>query len=257
MYTTTIGRTFLKAYNERFEKNYTARSFFEEVYIPLFFDHTKYMMTAGNSPLENPKLSWEDMIKGKKPFETPNRRKERIEKMIHKIETEKADASIAVGYGVLDNFSATASQTTSIEFPDNKEDIYLSWIGAGMGIGVEGGVTILFDYPQLLLDVFSGWTHYRKYLENNNLMKGNQINTWNGHWISHLYDEYDYDETDPTAGLNPLDKTTEGLFKIPTITWVKVLLGISQHFKGNNLVGYLYRSDKYYNWVYSIYVGGY
>lgn len=38
------------------------------------------MMTAGNSPLENPKLSWEDMIKGKKPFETAERRKERIDK---------------------------------------------------------------------------------------------------------------------------------------------------------------------------------
>ena len=42
------------------------------------------MMTAGNSPLENPKLSWEDMIKGKKPFETPEQRKERICKMIKK-----------------------------------------------------------------------------------------------------------------------------------------------------------------------------
>lgn len=246
MYTTTIGRTFLKAYNERFEKNYTARSFFEEVFIPLFFDHTKYMMPGGNSPLENsfgsvPKrASSIDMILGKKPFETPTRIKERIDELLNKIETKKADASIAIGYGVLDNSSATASQTTSIEFPDNKEDIYFSWIGAGLGIGVEGGVTILFDNAQLLLDIYSGWTHYRKYLENNNLMKGNQINTWNGHWISHLYDEYDYDETDPTVGLNPLEKTNEGLLNIPTIIWVKVLLGISSHFKGNNLVGYLY-----------------
>lgn len=29
------------------------------------FDQNKYMMTAGNSPLENPKLSWDDMTKGK------------------------------------------------------------------------------------------------------------------------------------------------------------------------------------------------
>ena len=92
MYATRIGRLFLKAYNNKFEKNYTAREFFENVFIPLFFDHQKYMMTAGNSPLENPKLSWEDMIKGKKPFETPEQRKERISKMIKKIESEKADA---------------------------------------------------------------------------------------------------------------------------------------------------------------------
>ena len=78
MYATTIGRTFLKAYNCKFKTEYTARSFFEDMFVPLFFDHHKYMMTAGNSPLENPKLSWDDMIKGKKPFETPERRQERI-----------------------------------------------------------------------------------------------------------------------------------------------------------------------------------
>ena len=73
MYTSTIGRTFLKAYNTKFHTEHTAKSFFEEIFIPLFFGHPKYMMTAGNSPLENPKLSWDDMIKGKKPFETDER----------------------------------------------------------------------------------------------------------------------------------------------------------------------------------------
>jgi hypothetical protein len=239
MYTTTVGRTFLKAYNVRFNVDYTAKSFFEEIFIPLFFDYQKYMMTAGNSPLENPKLSWEDMIKGKKPFETSERRKGRIDKMIQKIENEKADASIAIGYGVLDDTMATSSQITSINFPDNKEDIYLSWIGAGLGVGVAGGVTILFDQAELLLDIFDGWNHYRKYLENNPLMKGNQINTWNGQWIYHRYG-YSFDEDDATAGLNPLVKTPEGLFNIPTITWVKVLLGIAMKYSGDNLVGYLY-----------------
>ena len=51
MYATTIGRTFLKAYNCKFKTEYTAKSFFEDVFVPLFFDHHKYMMTAGNSPL--------------------------------------------------------------------------------------------------------------------------------------------------------------------------------------------------------------
>lgn len=54
MYATTIGRTFLKTYNCKFKTEYTAKSFFEDVFVPLFFDHHKYMMTAGNSPLENP-----------------------------------------------------------------------------------------------------------------------------------------------------------------------------------------------------------
>jgi len=207
--------------------------------VPLFFDHPKYMMTAGNSPLENPKLSWDDMIKGEKAFETPDQRKNRINKMIQKIENEKADASIAVGYGVLDQSAATSGQITNIDIPNNKEDIYLSWIGAGLGIGVVGGITILFDKPELLMDVFEGWKYYRQYLENNPLLKGNQINTWNGQWISYRYG-FAFDKDDPTAGLNPMEKTNNDLFNIPTIIWVKVLLGIAKHFQGVNLVGYLY-----------------
>lgn len=243
MYTTTIGRTFLKAYNRKFETEYTARSFFEEVFVPLFFDHPKYMMTAGNSPLENPKISWDDMIKKKKPFETPERRQERIAKMINKIETEKADASIAIGYGVVDATAATTGQITNIEFPDNKEDIYLSWIGAGLGIGVVGGVTILFNHEQLLLDVFEGWYYYRQYLERYPMLKGNQINTWNGRWISHRYD-LEYDADDPLIGFNPMVPMSDGLFYLQTVSWVDVVMGIARKKTSPILVGYLYNVGK-------------
>jgi hypothetical protein len=238
MYTTTIGRTFLKAYNQVYNTDYSALTFFEEIFIPLFFDHPKYMMTAGNSPLENPKLSWEDMILGKKPFETPERRKERIKKMLNKIATESADASIAIGYPVLDETAGTSGQITEIKLPDDKEDVYLSWIGAGLGIGVEGGITILFDHEQLLLDIFEGWQHYRERLDKTTMMKGNQINTWNGHWITHRYDSYKFDEDDPAFGM-PLEAIGNGLLNIPTISWVKVLLSIAKKYKGI-LVGYLY-----------------
>ena len=240
MYTTTTGRTFLKAYNRANNKDYNARTFFEDIYIPLFFDHPKYMMTAGNSPLENPKLSWEEMILGKKSFETPERRKERIEKMFTKIETESADASIAIGYPVLDETAGTSGQITDIALPDDKDDIYLSWIGAGLGIGVEGGITILFDHEQLLLDIFEGWQHYRERLNTTPLLKGNQINTWNGHWLAHRYDSIDYDASDPTFGMNPLETTNTGLLNMPTISWVKVLLRIAEKYNESNLMGYLY-----------------
>lgn len=239
MYTTSIGRTFLQAYNRKNKTNYDARGFFEDIFIPMFFDHPKYMMTAGNSPLENPKLSWDDMIMGKKPFETQEMRKERIEKMIIKVETEPADASTAIGYPVLDDTAGTSGQITNIEFPDSKDDIYLSWIGAGLGIGVEGGIIILFNHENILLDIFEGWHHYREYLNRTPLMKGNQINTWNGNWIVHIYDHY-FDAKDPTFGMNPLEKNNKGLIIIPTISWVKVLLGIAQKYLLYNIVGYLY-----------------
>ncbi len=75
MITSAIGKMFLEAYNEEYGTHYDARTFFIEQFYPLFFDQNKYMMTAGNSPLENPKLSWDDMIKGKKIMKLRNSEK--------------------------------------------------------------------------------------------------------------------------------------------------------------------------------------
>ena len=115
MITSNIGKIFLDAYNEKYGTSYDARIFFLEQFYPLFFDQNKYMMTAGNSPLENPKLSWDDMIKGKKPFETPEQRKIRFEKLIKKIEESEADASIARGYASLDVAATTSGQVTDLK----------------------------------------------------------------------------------------------------------------------------------------------
>ena len=84
MITSAIGKIFLDAFNREYGTQYNARSFFIEQFYPLFFDHNKYMMTAGNAPLENPKISWDDMIRGTKPYETQQQRNERFEKLIKK-----------------------------------------------------------------------------------------------------------------------------------------------------------------------------
>lgn len=245
MYTTTVGKTFLKEYNEQLQTHYTAKTFFEEVFVPLFFDHQKYMMTGGNSPLENPKIrGLHDMIKGTIPFETPEKRKERIGKMIHKVDHQRADMSIAVGYRVANNESATSCQVTSLDLPNDADSSYLSWIGAAFGITVSGDITILFNELGLLWKIFEGWTYYRKYIEDIPLLKGNQVNIWNGQWIVHYY-KLGFDETDPTAGLDPLGDPIKGIFNIKPISWIKLILGISHDFMGGNLMGYLYRINKY------------
>ena len=142
MITSTIGKIFLQAYNEEYGTNYDARSFFIEQFYPLFFDQNKYMMTAGNSPLENPKLSWDDMLKGKKPYESEARRKERYDKLMAKIETCEADASIARGYPSLDVNATTSGQVTDLQLPIQIDDVYLSWFGDALGVGVQGGFSM-------------------------------------------------------------------------------------------------------------------
>lgn len=239
MITSVIGKIFLEAYNKKFNTHYDAQTFFVEQYYPLFFGHGKYMMTAGNSPLENPKISWEKMIRGQVPFESTERRTERFNNLINKIETSDADASIAIGYPTLDINATTSGQVSNIDFNQSKDDIYLSWIGAGLGIGVQGGFSILFNNSAILLDIFKGWALYRKALNEIPNLKGNQINTWNGQWLAHKYDKREYVADNPMVNFNPFT-TKDEMMSVGTQSWTKILIAISKTFAKPQMMGYVY-----------------
>lgn len=235
MVTSVIGKIFLQAYNEKFKTNFTPKAFFVEIFYPLFYGHEKYLMTAGNSPFENPKLSWKKMIMGKKPFETASKRRERFNKFIEKIDLGLPDASIAIGYPSIDTLSTTSGQV-SISMNDiDPSESYLSWIGAGLGVGVQGGMTILFNKPEMLIDIYEGWGIYRNYLNTTTNMRGNQINTWNGQWLSKKYDTID-----TSFSLSSELVTKDGLVSIDTLPWGELLVAISRHFPDPQMMGYVY-----------------
>ena len=244
MITSNIGKIFLDAYNEEYGTSYDARTFFLEQFYPLFFDQNKYMMTAGNSPLENPKLSWDDMIKGKKPYETPEQRKSRFEKKIKKTDKSEADMSIARGYASLDIAAPTSGQVTNLKLPNSQEESYASWIGDALGVGVQGGFSILFSKKEILLDIFEGWKLYRKCLNEASMLKGNQINTWNGQWLSHYYDPREYDADMPLAGYSPYNTNKDGIINIDTQTWTKILIAVSKKYRNAQILGYIYSIGK-------------
>lgn len=238
MITSQIGRIFLNAYNEKYAKEYDAKTFFSEVFYPLFFNHQKYMMTAGNSPLENPKLSWDDMIRGKKPFETEEQRVARYEKLMKKIDDSDADASIAIGYPSLDVCATTSGMVSNLQITNSKDEIYLSWIGAGLGVGVQGGFSILFSDRDVLLEIFLGWKYYREMLNSTSNLKGNQINTWNGQWLAHRYSR-NYNPNNPMGELDVLT-LKDGLFVVDTQSWTKVLIALARNLPNPQLLGYVY-----------------
>lgn len=244
MITSNIGKIFLDAYNEEYGTSYDARTFFLEQFYPLFFDQNKYMMTAGNSPLENPKLSWDDMIKGKKPYETPEQRKSRFEKKIKKTDKSEADMSIARGYASLDIAAPTSGQVTNLKLPNSQEESYASWIEDALGVGVQGGFSILFSKKEILLDIFEGWKLYRKCLNETSMLKGNQINTWNGQWLSHYYDPREYDADMPLAGYSPYNTNKDGIINIDTQTWTKILIAVSKKYRNAQILGYIYSIGK-------------
>jgi hypothetical protein len=245
MIASTIGRTFLNAYNEKFKKQYSAKDFFVEIYHKLFYDHNKYMMSGGNSDLENgPKISWDKMLNGQITYETKEERQIRFNKLIKKITTTPANMSTAIGFPALGVTATTSGQVTNIELPFKEEDVYLSWIGSGFGIGVEGGLSMLFGNVQILFDLFEGWAIYRQYLNDTPQLRGNQINTWNGQWISHRYDKRTYDEQHPTASFDPLDPMKGGGMEVKIQSWTKVLLGIARNFPDSLETAYVYSLGK-------------
>lgn len=232
MYTNVIGRIFLKAFNEREKLSLTAKEFFETRFLPLFFDYPKYMMTGGNSPLENPKISWK-----KGSFPSKEDREHRIKNLIEKIETCGADASIALGFSTLDETAVTSCQTTNlIKF--NKEEIYLSWIGGALGVGVEGALVILFSDEDILLKIYEGWKVYRSYLQDPDYknLKGSQINTWNGQWIIHALDNdldlYKFDSA--------MEIDNPGELKFSTQKWAKIIFSIAKNSKTKKMLAYVY-----------------
>ena len=236
MITATIGKIFLEAYNEKFGKHYDAKSFFVEVYHPLFFDSNKYLQWVQNSPFVQ-------MEKGQKVETlTQAERKEKLQKYIQKVEDcNKPDASIAPGFPASEEkeFATTSGQVTNIDFSTTKDDIYLSWLGSSLGVGLQGGLSILFSDKQILLDLFDGWQLYRKVINENDKMKGNQVNTWNGQWLAHCYDQGNFYIDQPMAGFNPFESSKDGM-NVATQSWTKVIIGISRQFNSPKIMGYVY-----------------
>ncbi|WP_300229663.1 hypothetical protein [uncultured Bacteroides sp.] len=245
MVTSVIGKIFLEAYNARYGTSYSAEQFFKKEFYPLFYDHQKYMMSAGNSPLENPKITWNSMVLGKCDYESPERRKERYDLLLKKINTGIPDASYAIGYPSFDVSATTSGQVSNIFSENSIEDIYLSWIGAALGVGVEGGWSIFFYEANILLDICEGWNIYRFFLNNTKVLKGNQITTWNGQWLVHRYGKL-YCRDNPLANIdNQIFSKCKankwiGCIEFSLQTWVKILISISTYYPFSKLMSYVY-----------------
>ena len=230
MIASVIGQTFLDEYNKTQNSQYTPKAFFAEVFVPLFFDYPRYLMKGGNAPLDNPKIK-----KGHPP--NKEERAERIQKTINLIETNPAGSS-AIGYPSVDFEATTSGQVTNMDLNITPEQVYLSWIGGALGIGVNGGLCIFFNHPQILMDTFKGWKIYRQLLKDTPGMKGNQIETWNGQWVADFYG-VDENNGESFTNFDALDASKD-VIQLKTQSWVSLLFEISKQFPNQNLVGYVY-----------------
>ncbi len=235
MITATIGKIFLEAYNKKYGTKYDAKTFFVEVYHPLFFDSNKYLQWVQNSPFVQ-------MKKGQKVETlTAEERKKKLQDFFAKVdECKNPDASIAPGFPASEEkeFATTSGQVTNLNLAADKDDIFLSWIGSSLGVGLQGGLSILFSEPMILLDLFEGCKLYRKVIAENDKLRGNQVNAWNGQWLAHRYSK-DFRLEQPMADFTPFE-TTSGGMSVATQSWTKVLIGISRQFNNPKMMGYVY-----------------
>ncbi|MCC5917626.1 MAG: hypothetical protein JJU02_09925 [Cryomorphaceae bacterium] len=240
MITAVVGRTFLKAYNEKYGKTYSPKEFFEEEFWQLFFNHEKYMQWVTNSPFVQ-------MKKGQKPHLLNEReREEKLEVLFEKAANETPDASFALGFPASEakEFASTSGLVSDLTIPADEDGVYLSWIGSGLGIGVAGGFTILFDDPVITLQTYEGWKVYRKYLNDPTLdkLRGNQINTWNGQWLAYSMNpeqyrkDFDFTELENQG----IFKVGETLLEVNTIFWSRLFFSLSQQFPKTEMMGYVY-----------------
>ena len=235
MVTTNIGKIFLQAYNVKYEKNYTAKDFFDKVFFPLVLDSPKYLQWVQNSPFVQ-------MKQGQRVETlTSEERREKLSEFHEKILMGSQDASVALGYAASEEkgFATTSGQVTNMELSITTEDVYLSWIGACLGLGVKGGISILFDQPALLLDIFEGWGVYRKLLDEVPTLKGNQLSSaWNAQWLIHKYSRL-FNPKNPFAHLDPYEEKA-GVMGIKVESWTLLLIRICQHYANPKMLGYVY-----------------
>nr|NQU93143.1 hypothetical protein [Bacteroidota bacterium] len=239
MIAATIGRTFLKAYNEKHKKELTAKQFFEEEYFKYFFNHPKYLQWITNSPFVQMKA-------GQKPhLLTDDERKEKLENLNTKIANGEMDASIAIGFPAseMKEFATTSGLVSDIKLEFEKEDIYYSWIGGGLGIGIAGGYSIFFNHEDILLKLFEGWKVYRGFLNDASLksLRGNQINTWNGQWLNYSHNNFFQEDFDfSTLHNNKFFSVDEKTIEVNTVNWSQLFFNLSNYYSDQTITGYIY-----------------
>ncbi|MEX2513510.1 MAG: hypothetical protein WD398_11435 [Cyclobacteriaceae bacterium] len=239
MITSVIGRTFLNAYNEKTGSGLSPKAFFEKNYWELFYNHSKYMQWVTNSPFVQ-------MKKGQKPhLLNEGERFEKLENLFEKATNDIPDASFALGYPASETkeYASTSGLVSDVLVPVDEDEVYLSWIGSGLGIGVSGGFTILFDDPDITMQTYEGWKVYREFLNDRSLdkLRGNQINSWNGQWLTYsMGKDYrkDFDFADLTR--QGIFKVDTSLAEVQTVNWSQLFFSLSIKFPKAEMMGYVY-----------------
>jgi hypothetical protein len=233
MIASVIGKTFLKEYNRRSDSNYSAEEFFLKIFHPVFYGHERYLQWMTNTPFTT------GLKKGELPDDS--KRNERLQTFQEKFDTQDfPNYSYAIGFPAVGDLGTTSGQVTNLNPVISHEEIYATWIGGGLGIRVQGGMSLLFNHPQILWKVYEGWSLYRQFLEEYDNLRPNQIDTWNGQWFSYACSK-EFNAASPETGMSKaLEPAIGGGIQFKTQQWTEVIFGIAQQFREKQITGYVF-----------------
>lgn len=235
MYTSHIGKRFVNHVLQT-KNRLSIKEYFDNHYFKLFFDNARYLQSPANTPLFQ-------LIAQKKTHDAQGRKKGRNEihaKIATFAQTKAAlpDMSFAIGYPSADLVGTTSGQVSSMLLPLDEEDMYASWIGSAFGIGIEGGLNVLFDNEEIMLAIEEGWGLYRRYVNQNDGID-NKIDTWNGIWLCHRLGEQ-FDPKKPTANFRPVSTGKKREAILERLSWTRTLFALARTFPKSVLIGYVY-----------------
>lgn len=235
MYTAYIGRRLIELVNRRQKKSRNAKEFYDEVYIPLFFLNERYLQHVNNSKFDQAYKQ-----KGKTPLSI-SVLETALTGQHEKIQKDAPDGSFFLGGAAAELSAGTSGQVTDIALPITPDEVYASWIGAALGIGVSGGLNLLIDSDEVLSALYDGWFRYREYMNQTPSLKPHQVNTWNGYWLTNVFDSR-FDPGYPFVNKAPNIKTDSktGIASIETTSWVQVIFALAEKIPNTALNTYVY-----------------
>lgn len=168
-----------------------------------------------------------------------------LTKFTSKINKGARDMSVIIGSPASEEneFATTSGMVTDLDTKLSLNDVYLSWIGGALIVGVSGGVGILFDDPEICYETFEGWKVYRKYLNDPVLerLRPNQIHSWNGQWLTFkLGRDYRSDFNFDSLKGKEIFKITSEKIEIETVPWTKLFFSLSNRFPNGEKLGNIF-----------------
>jgi hypothetical protein len=234
MYTAYIGRRLLDLHNAHEGATRSPRAFFDEVFFPLFFDDERYLMWVNNSPFDQA-----FKLRSKEPLTSEVRRNRLAQLHAKATAIQEQDGSILLGSAALGVTASTSSQVTDLPIPVSADEVYLSWIGAAAGVGVEGGFSLLIDDDQILQAIMQGWSEYRQLMNTPPGLKPHQIDTWNGWWLTQRLDNRFEPGDLPVDRMTRVKKDSKDLALV-TARWSQVVFALARQCHDRAIPAYIY-----------------